>query len=412
MAAEYLITNLPLEIRLKIYSYLLLDYNVVTLSPDRHLYSSFTTSIFTVNRQLSVEARHYFYTQNAFVVIEVNVFKFLQNFRRSIPIFVGQHVQGFNSYAMKITYQTDRIESRIVDTRTEPPIEYGVVAGRHLSNLIRLFNAEHSRIWRDKVTVKIDLNFCLQRRYFEGNEMTTRMLVHGIKGLRRMYPYGDATDVTTILRPPRAVPGAPVVLTVHGDVKPEQIQEIIAATNLPDLDSQGIIAEGAECLERGKTFMLAKDYNAARGELFIAIQLTGHRAYEISLQRNGGLLPELRLLMLQIFMQRSLLESLQKQHKDAIDCANFAWVASARISRGGGPLISEVVKASIEQRIGEALVDGGAYEDAVNRFQSALRMDPSNELLKMKLDVAKAKVAEMKVDGANLVNDTGILLGP
>ena len=73
--------TLPLEVRWKIYSYLLLAENAwnpkriedkLSLSEDTFIHSpKFTTGLFITNRQISHESRTYFYRENAFVAIRL-----------------------------------------------------------------------------------------------------------------------------------------------------------------------------------------------------------------------------------------------------------------------------------------------------------------------------------------------------
>jgi hypothetical protein len=84
------ITSIPRELRRKIYSYLLLDQNVVEFTLMHCLRPSYTTALFTVNKQLSDESLHYFFTENAFVGVEMNNVRFFDNFQRGIPILINQ----------------------------------------------------------------------------------------------------------------------------------------------------------------------------------------------------------------------------------------------------------------------------------------------------------------------------------
>ena len=65
-------TSLPLELRREIYSYLLLDYNVVTLGSGGHLKCVFSTGLFLVNRRISCESLTYFYKENSFISIAIS----------------------------------------------------------------------------------------------------------------------------------------------------------------------------------------------------------------------------------------------------------------------------------------------------------------------------------------------------
>jgi tetratricopeptide (TPR) repeat protein len=386
---EVTFTSIPIEIRLKIYSYLLLDQNCVTLKRLNNVTSirsalpilrpSFATPLFRVNKQISDETLHYFFTQNMFVGIEMNNEFMLRKCRNAVPIFINKdsETEGFKDCALKLRYQASRVDWSTTFAEWEKPFEYAIIAGRHLPNLVRIINGDHSLNRKSEASIRIDLEFRAKTGFFSGNNKVTMRLVEGCKGLRRI--------------PQENVSLGKLALTIHGDVSPAQIEEILVATNSPDPDFLTVIVEGREALIRGSRFLVAKDYSAAHGELFIADHLTGHRMWEIG--EDLELLSKLRKLSIDIQIHQSLLESLQNRHAEAAGWAHQAWATASAITWGQ---VSDVDKAHIKLRLAQAFFDDEKYAQAERELRHAHRLDPNNEQVKKLLKKTEGNVLKQK----------------
>jgi len=241
--------------------------------------------------------------------------------------------------ALKLRYQASRVGWTTIFAEWERTFEYAIIAGRHLPNIVRMINREHSWNRKSEASVRVDLEFRAKAGFFSGNNKVTARLVEGCKGLRRILQENPSLGK--------------LALTIHGDISPAQID------NTPDPDFLDVIAEGREALIQGNSFIVTKDYSATHGELFIAGHLPGHRMSRIA--EDPKLLSKLRWLRIDIQIRQSQLESLQNQHVGAAACAHRAW-ATANIVGWGK--VSDVGKPHIKFRLGQALFDDEKYDHA------------------------------------------------
>jgi len=65
--------TIPMELRNKIYSYMLLEKNVAFFKWEGTLRFKYDIGLFTVSKDISYESLKYFYSQNFFIAIEVNL---------------------------------------------------------------------------------------------------------------------------------------------------------------------------------------------------------------------------------------------------------------------------------------------------------------------------------------------------
>jgi len=97
--------TLPVEIQNEIYSYLLVDRNVVYVNAlaGRKLRLKFEVALFRVSRPISIESLRFFYSKNAFVVIRSNVPHLLSTCHLVMPMLVGPAAPSIERFALGIS---------------------------------------------------------------------------------------------------------------------------------------------------------------------------------------------------------------------------------------------------------------------------------------------------------------------
>ena len=376
LATAASLNGLPAELRLKVYSYVLSDVNVVVLKPGKFLHPEYATGLFTVNKKISSESLAYFHVENAFVVIRTNLDHFLNHYcLHAIPLITdccGEHAKllakDFQSYALKINYRI--VKARPGSALSSKP-SFAVFAGRHLSNFVRTLNSHYMQVWEPGWTTKVDFTLRTNINYFEGNTRVRASLIEGMKGLRKIE--------------------IPFILRFYGNWKADLVKEVKAATNLPCLTMEKALEEATLLKERGNAYYRSGDYNSARGDYTLSCN-TIDNFHELVI--NGDCTQAeadtYESLLIALDLNTSLLDSHQHEYKSAIARARRAWTAT--IKRPGGDISTLEQKAKLQFRIGAALADDEQFGDAIKALEVAAAYTPENGAIGKKIEEVKVRL--------------------
>ncbi|KAL3417535.1 hypothetical protein PVAG01_10545 [Phlyctema vagabunda] len=352
------LTSVPVEIRLKIYSYLLSDPYVSHLRSDGTLCSRYTTALFTVNQQISDEALAYFHSENAFVLVENHEAYFLATCRRAIPLLLPTSLQCFRNYALSVSIHSSNSRS----AKKAYTSGRAIFSSRHLSNFVRLLNAEHAILRNTDTRTRIDLHYRTDAIEYRGNARVLKCVTEGIKGLRPIHnPKGGHLSIR-----------------VCGDLDPEGALEV-QRSKLSSYTATTALVEGKLAKERGNALYKAGDYNAARGEYLISVYTFA--SFKDEYDHDPKLVHEFETLFINISTNSSLLETRQGRHQAAVAQARKALDMS----------LSRCVEDSAEQkakyrfRLACALADNGQHPEAADELSIAVALAPENMSIKAKL---------------------------
>lgn len=358
--------DIPIEIRLKIYSYLLAEQNVTVLRTDGTLHPRYETALFRVNKQIYEESHSYFHSENAFVLVENHEAYFLSTCRRAIPLTIPAPAQTFKNYVLKVQIQS--CNKRIAKKEYESG--RAVFAGRHVTNFVRLLNAEHSILRNTGNKTRVDLLYRTQCRNYRGNGRIYNCVTEGIKGIR---PIENGS-------------GSQLTIKVHGDVDVGKANEIQSAV-LPSYNAISALLDGKIAKEQGNALYKAGDYNAARAEYLIAVYTFA--SYKDEFDQDPALMHEFETLFINISTNSSLLDSKQGRHRSAVSQARKALDMSNSRSIGDTP--DQQVKH--RYRLGCALADNGQDLEAANELEIAAAFAPENMSIRAKLKQVHTRLA-------------------
>ncbi|MCJ1381724.1 hypothetical protein MMC17_004835 [Xylographa soralifera] len=363
--------DIPSEIRLNIYSYLLSDQNVIVLKGGI-LCPKYTKALFTLNKNISTESLAYFCAENGFVTIGTNLGSFLSTCAFQLPLILGDNVRQFSHSVLSAEIITDRAAPYIGELGR---LCFAIIASRHLSNFVRLLNTEHCEMYIRGRTTTVHLLYRTKDNLFTPKRSAIACAIGGIKGIRNI------EGLRTRGR---------LGITIEGDLDMQTAEEIIASTDPPAPTFAEILDHAVQAKERGDDFFQACDYNAARTEYIISLR-TVYTAGE----RHYGFLPEpiwqsrYRFLLVSLYTVTSLLNSKQGEYESAVAQADMA------MSMGMGPPgeigASPARKAELVYRVGCTLVDAGRDDQAAKRFREALSYVPDDVQIKTKLEETTAR---------------------
>jgi tetratricopeptide (TPR) repeat protein len=372
-------TSIPLEIRRKVYEYLLSDDYVLTYTSELHMESKYDTALFTVCKRISDEALEFFYTTNAFIAVESNMGYFLRKCPKAMPIVTREEpdIRTVPNCALKI-YHLSAIDTFHDGTHPSRKFSSAVFPGRHLATFLQLLNTEVWCFTRPPLpTHALNAEFRTNRGYFKSNGWATSFLADGLKVLRK--PKNFAGDY---------------VFKISGDltITAEEINSIRAAMPPSDISRDEAVELMKKAKQRGDEFLQTGDYNAARAEYIIANKGTNNL-----ILRAKGWEPkepfDVDSININISISTSIIDSKQGHYTSAIENARTAW----RVVRMWKRHSSEL-RATCKIRLGEALAENGQYRSAATAFERALAWSPGNEAVKEKLDAAKLAVYDSVYD--------------
>lgn len=129
--------QIPLVIRWRIYSHLLLDENVCSVSETSTLGPNYSTALSRVCEQISHESLEYFQHENLFLLLETNLdSEFVTSCREAMPLIPYPTKPGFKipPFACRISY----------DDVYQRSSKLFIFAAWNLPNLITMINIEHA----------------------------------------------------------------------------------------------------------------------------------------------------------------------------------------------------------------------------------------------------------------------------
>ncbi|MCJ1420551.1 hypothetical protein MMC32_006908 [Xylographa parallela] len=351
--------EIPPEIRLRIYSYVLLsEQTVVPLvaggaSGENILRSHYETALFTVNMKISDESLSYFYSRNAFVAVETNMTRFLSECCRAIPMNFGHCKTQFGGIVLKLQFYQFVGHASMRYTRCA----FAVFSRRYLRNFIRLFEVNHSPIrqWSSKDSVtRMDLIFKTTGGYFKDNPVIKSSLVNDIKMLRG---FPEATENH-------------IALTFH------------SVLSRPDVLAQtGEIEETKRLIPKGDQFYQLGDYDAARGEYLIALSMA-------TVPSQSGFeettLETMDLLYIELRSKISVLDSEQKRYSSATIEAGKA--LELPDDRGLAPIVPTLRHIELYIRWATTMADNGHFESALEVLTTSCPFGLEHPALRRKVE--------------------------
>lgn len=352
--------TIPLELRRKVYDYLLLDQNVCYTKVDKRMQSRYCTSLFTVSQQISMESLDYFYTQNVFVGIQSNLGYFLDFCHRGIPIIIGESVRNtrrWKKHMLEINLHI-RLTTGGKGSGVRNENIPAVFAARHLPNFVHFLNGEHSTLRSTSNQTQLTLEYRTAGQYSSSSGVNK--MVEGIKGIR------DIPD------------GSGMRLRVVGDLDEERKNEIRAATSLPDLTHKETLAIGTKLKDQGNAFYKMGDYTAARGKYITAACLVSNLDQDYEAED----MLDFQSLIISLHTNTSLVETRQGDHKAAARKARQAWEFTIQRPADNS---TAAQKAKLKYRLGSALADDHQYDEAVKHLDDAVKFAPENVGMKGKL---------------------------
>ncbi|MCJ1377612.1 hypothetical protein MMC17_000707 [Xylographa soralifera] len=333
--------DMPPEVRLRIYSYLLLsERTVVPLAAggslkENILRSHYETALFTVNKKISNESISYFYSQNAFVAVETNMTRFLSECCRAIPMNFGHCTTQFKGYVLKLQFYQFTGHTSMRYSRCA----FAVFSRRYLRNFIRLFEVNHSPLRHlslQNITTRLDIVLKTKDGRFKDKPGIESSLVNDLKILQG---FPEAIDNHMILT----------------------FRSVISYRSVcMDL---GNLEEANQTITKGDQFHQLQDYDGARGEYLIALSLVTAPASLDETYLAESYLDTLDRLYVELRSKMSVLDSEQKRYESAIVEADKA------LQLPGNREISELVPISrmieLYVRWATTLADNGQYEEAI-----------------------------------------------
>lgn len=276
--------TLPIEIRLEIYSYFLLDQNVCFTTDSKALRLKYTTSIFRVCKQISRESLEFFYHGNIFFSFETNLNKEFQTVcQNAFPMILYEDPSEvmLPELACSITY-SDKLHT---------PTQSSILASRNLPTLISLLNIEHTLPESPTGHIELTLEF----------PPTT-------------YPPRSVDRITTHLSAIRQSPPRnrrSLALSFAGSPTPSTHTSIQSAFLRLALTTGDIIALSQTSHSRAQIFLSRGAYDAARGECTVrAIAIKRLLRAEL----NRGEMSEVKSLEVDMHLDLSLVEAAQSVH--------------------------------------------------------------------------------------------------
>ncbi|MCJ1437292.1 hypothetical protein MMC27_006678 [Xylographa pallens] len=354
--------EIPPEIRLKIYSYVLLsEQTIVPLvaggaSEETILRSHYETALFTVNMKISNESLSFFYSQNAFVAVETNMTRFLSECCRAIPMNFGHCKTQFRDIVLKLQFYQFEGHASMRYTRCA----FAVFSRRYLRNFIRLFEVKHSptRQWSEKdLVTRMDLIFKTTGGCFKDNPGIKSSLVNDIKMLRG-FPEATENHIALTFH---SVPSHPNVLAETGEIE----------------ETKRVITKGDQLYQLG-------DYDAARGEYLIALSMA---TVPNQSKFEETTLDTMDLLYIELRSKMSVLDSAQKRYSSAtIEAGKALELPGDRELAGLVPIHRHI---ELYIRWATTMTDNGQFELALEVLTTSCPFGLEHPALQRKVEEVK-----------------------
>ncbi|MCJ1326101.1 hypothetical protein MMC10_002765 [Thelotrema lepadinum] len=205
------LTTIPVELRFEIYSYLLLTFNNTDEVRKRNDHfdprcqectvwiPQISTSLFIVNKQISLEALRYFYRKNAFVAIRTPFMAVAHNSRFVVPRFFWTPPESDEASLKGLKMQCLRKVGLLITFNSKPsalPDRYDVsppsrlwtlvFSLRFLPIMVRLINRVHFA-WLRLDDAELHLDFRLGTSYYTDNARIADIMISSVKGFKSYY---------------------------------------------------------------------------------------------------------------------------------------------------------------------------------------------------------------------------------
>ena len=185
----------------------------------------FYTSLFTVNKMLSMEAREFFYVKNSFVIVQGCFIDTIQLVGRQVPIVtLGGAPDSVEAFLGRKVAMTISMADRIV---TIPEWPFGnfnlVIAARHLSLFLTIL--KYDATWdpvgdaMDSLHLKFTFNMKSGEYNHSRNLNTTSRIRNSAKCLRGLLTLASLCGV--------------IVFQIDGDLEQTQANELLQSLKLP-----------------------------------------------------------------------------------------------------------------------------------------------------------------------------------
>ncbi|MCJ1326094.1 hypothetical protein MMC10_002758 [Thelotrema lepadinum] len=399
--------TLPLELRREVYSYLLRDTNAYIESDITNCQSfsghttvfrpRYSTSLFTVSKQISAEALDYFYVENAFVAVKAPNVQALSTGRQLFPA-----VRWFSDDVKKSKKENCLTRMAMVarimvyhagETPPSPKNPYMaiVLSARNLKVLIRIINSSVSLLADGTHKVRIHLNFQLDNPYYAGKESIVTRILEPLK---------------TFKSSPLSRGGPPLSFTVRGKIGEEYSARITAfkkPRHKPEdtlTDCEWAFRRGDEASAEGR-YGLAENYYNLIQEFLVD---RAPRAHE------EDLFAQFEAVCIEKFLRMALnysragrhvvaCESLTQAlaHEDSRPLGESAKEEKAYMWFTSGTVVLAAALADVDKR--------GNLRRAFSGFKNALKnIDedaPERMDVQWKLDDVKVKLREIEGSGTD-----------
>ncbi|TAQ85810.1 hypothetical protein B7494_g5877 [Chlorociboria aeruginascens] len=352
-------TSIPLEIRQQIYSYVLEDSHL-----DRNEFQILTschdTSLFTLNNQISSEALPLFYSKHPFVFIETTI-NILQDASKCIPLFINRHIHDCKSYALKIRVSNNAITQLLTDFQPETAI----MSAQYLRNFIRIANSSQWDLPLEGIggITSVDLEFYTSNDYFKSAPKTRDFFIEETKLFRR-------------------IQNTELQINIHGDIDTATAEDIKAQATGPAFTPHEIYTQALAGYNLGKEYYDKASCEAARAEYETSFYTTSVWCPKPPLY-TSTLSKTLDSLRINLFLSTSKVHSSQHKPEAALMNAEAAW--ELNFSPEFGDWRTKGQKAVVKQRIAEALMEAGRWEESAVAFTSALLLMPRDRGIAGKL---------------------------
>ena len=243
-------TTLPFEIRREIYSYLLLGDTIPSASRSRILRPNYATTLFCVNRQISTESLDYFYTQNAFILVQWETqfcmeFSMLRQLCSLVPCLPEQPppshlVAGRFPLTLGLNY------TRSYPGYRSSKVTSFIMSSRELHLFVKVLNAFHFRLMDGECfnSFALSLEFHPKDPPAEESLTLKNRIIDNLSQLRTPETAPDddffmfELDVVGGLDDDRA------------EIMQEQLYEVLSGENLIQL-GRDVLKEGREQFQSG-----------------------------------------------------------------------------------------------------------------------------------------------------------------
>ena len=338
------ITDMPLEIRRKIYANLLLEKNVLRFDAKGYVYPRFETSLFRLSKEISAESLRFFYTENAFICFETSMpLKVDKIHRTGFKFLPESRARSCRSLLMKFQLRLDLREygNNSVELELEHKL-FAIFPARQLPLFMTLVNHSNLHSWNLGYVPGAKFVFRPVGDFSKSQDHTFAMLVHSVKRLR-----GKLDSSATI---PGVGPTQHMSVVIQGKRDLRRINEIKPAILSHNFTVVDLFADASAAMKKADSLVSIGNYMEAIRCYYIALRvlkLSSPVAHLLSRTQEVAL----KFYVLRANVQMSLLYSKLGKYRMARSTALGVW----QLLPTGNWLEEE--RAEVITRLTTALVD-------------------------------------------------------